>query len=332
MAEPAVRVFVLDAAPPDTWPDDLRPLAQGGATLFHTDPSGPASQWLTALGADVRAIPPKGLPAGSTLVVDAPSPPSALVELATIVDRLLGPGGCPWDQEQTHASLKRHLLEETYEVLEAIDSGSPDPLREELGDLLLQPVMHAQMARLEGQFDIEDVARGICDKLVRRHPHVFGDREVEDADEVLRNWDLIKQAEKGGEPESLLAGVPKSMAGLLRAYEISKRAARAGFEWPDIEAVFAKLAEEEAELREALAGGDPARIEAEIGDLLFTAVNVARWARVEPEEALRQMLHRFVARFQAMERAATLPLRDLSPGEWDALWEASKANETSSRP
>lgn len=255
-----------------------------------------------------------------------------MVELARIVDRLLGPGGCPWDQEQTHESLKRHLLEEAYEVLEAIDSGSPDQLREELGDLLLQPVMHAQMARVAGQFDIEDVARGICDKLVRRHPHVFGDRDVADADEVLRNWDLIKQAEKGGEPESLLAGVPKSMAGLLRAHEISKRAARAGFEWPDIEAVFAKLSEEEAELREALEGGDPARVEAEIGDLLFTAVNIARWAHVEPEEALRQMLHRFVARFQAMELAATVPLRDLTPAQWDHLWESSKAQEASNIP
>ncbi|MCW5942280.1 MAG: nucleoside triphosphate pyrophosphohydrolase [Fimbriimonadaceae bacterium] len=263
-----------------------------------------------------------------------PAPPYAetsetfvgLAGAVRVVDRLLGPGGCPWDQAQTHESLKRHLVEETYEVVEAIDSGDLEKLREELGDLLLQPLLHAQMEALAGSWGSDEVAQGLIDKLVRRHPHVFGDASVADADEVLKNWDRIKQSEKGGEPRSILEGVPKSLPALLRAFEVSKRAARVGFEWPDIEAVFAKLREEEAEFLEALAGGDPSRIEAEMGDLLFTLVNVARWARVEPEDALRRMLDRFTDRFQAMEATADRPLRDLTAAEWDALWERSKAS------
>lgn len=246
-----------------------------------------------------------------------------LDRLVEITDRLLGPGGCPWDQAQTHESLKKHLLEEAYEVLDAIDSGDPERLKEELGDLLLQPVLHAQMEKAAGGWDIEAVAEAISDKLVRRHPHVFGDVEAADAEEVLRNWDRIKQMEKG-EPESILAGVPRGMASLLRAHEISKRAARVGFEWPNIEAVFDKLREEESELREAIADGDVGRIESEIGDLLFTAVNLARWAKIEPEESLRKMLDRFTDRFQEMERQAERPLLELSPEEWDELWERSK--------
>ena len=218
--------------------------------------------------------------------------------------------------------MKRYLLEEAYEVLDAIDSGSDDKLREELGDLLLQPLMHAEMKNIAGSFDVDDVARGIVEKLIRRHPHVFGDVTAEHADEVLRNWDAIKKAEKG--ETSVLAGVPTGMASLLRAYEVSKRAVRAGFEWPDIESVFDKLHEEEEELKAALFSGDAAHIEAEIGDLLFTAVNLARWAKVEPEEALRKMLNRFTARFQAMEGNAHRPLTELSPKEWDELWERAK--------
>lgn len=255
------------------------------------------------------------------------SPPEhadPLRRLVEIVDRLLGPGGCPWDQAQTHESLKRHLLEEAYEVLDAIDSGSRDKLKEELGDLLLQPIMHAQMQKLQGGFDISDVAESINDKLVRRHPHVFGDVDAADADEVLRNWDRIKQSEKGGEPESVLAGVPTGMASLLRAYEVSKRAARSGFEWTDIESVFEKLHEEETELREALSSQDKKRIEEEIGDLLFTAVNISRWAGVEPEEALRKMLNRFTERFQSMEATSAKPLGELTADEWDELWESAK--------
>jgi MazG family protein len=253
---------------------------------------------------------------GTLFWVDSP-----LEELAYLTARLLGPGGCPWDQEQTHTSLKKHLLEETYEVLDAIDSGDPGALREELGDLLLQPIMHAQMAET---FDVDAVAQAIVDKLVRRHPHVFGDAAAGTAEEVLRQWDRIKAREQGDAPASILAGVPEAMPALLRAHEVSKRAARNGFEWPHLEAVFEKLDEEVAELRDAISVGEPGPIEAEIGDLLFTVVNVARWLRVEPEDALRLMLARFTRRFQAMERIAGGELQSLSPEEWDALWTRAK--------
>lgn len=254
-------------------------------------------------------------------------PPSEgpLYKLVAVVDRLLGPGGCPWDQSQTHESLKRYLLEEAYEVLDAIDSGSEEKFEEELGDLLLQPVLHAQKKREAGGFDIDSVAEGITEKLIRRHPHVFGDLSVADADEVLRNWDRIKSQEKGDEkPASRLAGVPSGMASLLRAYEVSKRAVRVGFEWPNLDSVFEKLHEEELELRQAIAEGDQEEIEAEVGDLLFTAVNLARWAKVEPEEALRKMLNRFTRRFQNMEAFAPKPLEELTFEQWDELWERSK--------
>lgn len=259
-------------------------------------------------------------------------PRRPLDELAHVVDRLYGPGGCPWDQAQTHESLKQYLIEETYEVIEAIDSGDVDRLREELGDLLLQPYMHAQMRKVRtGEFDIDDVARGIVEKLVRRHPHVFGEVAVADADEVLRNWDQIKKAEKSAgsaESKSILAGVPRGMPSLLRAHEVSKRAVRAGFEWPDIEAVFAKLREEELELRAEILAGDRDRIESEVGDLLFTVVNIARWAGVEPEESLRRMVDRFTQRFMAMEATSEKPLPELSPDEWDTLWEQAKLQES----
>jgi tetrapyrrole methylase family protein / MazG family protein len=292
--------------------------------VYHPLPSHSTFTDLTSAGVSVLEIPASGVVADGVLLVP-PSSNGPLYELVAIVDRLLGPGGCPWDQAQTHESLKRYLLEEAYEVLDAIDSGSDDKLREELGDLLLQPVLHAQKKKAASGFDIDGVARDICEKLVRRHPHVFGDISVEDADEVLRNWDRIKAAEKGETaPASRLAGVPNGMASLLRAYEVSKRAVRVGFEWPDIESVFEKLHEEENELREALASGDAARIEDEVGDLLFTAVNISRWAKVEPEEALRKMLNRFTSRFQAMERMATKPLEELSLAEWDVLWTKAK--------
>lgn len=266
-------------------------------------------------------LPPEGTPDGSlVLVYEGP-----LYDLVRVSDRLLGPGGCPWDQAQTHESLKRYLLEEAYEVLDAIDSGSDEKLQEELGDLMLQPVMHAEMKKLAGRFDIDEVATTVVDKLIRRHPHVFDALSVEDADEVLRNWDRIKKSEKSGEaPASILAGVPKGMASLLRAYEISKRAQRAGFEWPDLESVFVKLEEEKAELLEVIASGDHEEIESEIGDLLFTTVNIARWCKVEPEEALRKMLNRFTERFQAMEAGAEKPLEELSLDEWDELWVSAK--------
>jgi tetrapyrrole methylase family protein/MazG family protein len=280
-------------------------------------------------GIEAKAAPDE-IPDGSVLIL--PRPP--MDELAHICIRLLGPGGCPWDQAQTHESLKKHLIEEAYEVLDAIDSGSSEALREELGDLLLQPVLHAQMRTFRtGEWDIDDVARGINEKLIRRHPHVFGDVDVADSDEVLRNWDRIKQTEKGEEkPRSVLAGVPRSLPALLRAHEVSKRAVRVGFEWPDADGILAKLQEEATELREAIASGDQAHVEAELGDLLFTVVNIARWAKVEPEEALRKMVDRFTGRFMKMEELATKPLTELSFEEWDALWVEAKKSPSSSAP
>lgn len=248
-------------------------------------------------------------------------PATPIEELIALVDRLLGPGGCPWDQAQTHESLKRHLLEEVYEVFDAIDRKDASALEEEIGDLMLQPVMHGQMAE---SFDTQEAARRVVDKLIRRHPHVFGDVEANDAETVLKNWDRIKQTEKEGAPKSLLEGVPKAMPALLRAYEISKRAARVGFEWPNIEAVWDKVREEEAELAEALAEGDHDEAAKELGDLLFTMVNVARWLKIDPEDALRQMLDRFTLRFQAMERLSDRPLGELSSEEWDQLWGQAK--------
>ena len=244
--------------------------------------------------------------------------------LVQIVDSLLGPNGCPWDREQTHKSLKKHMVEETYEVLDAIDKNDPDALCEELGDFLLQALMHAQMDAIEGFYDIDDVVQGISEKLVRRHPHVFGDVSVSGSDEVLTNWDAIKKAEKG-EATSALAGVPRAMPALLRAHEISKRAVRVGFEWQQLEDVFTKLSEEIAELRQAMQGDSREQIESEIGDVLFTVVNIARWLKVEPEEALRKMVDRFTARFQRMESLAEKPVAQLSFDEWDALWNQAKA-------
>ncbi|MBS1714652.1 MAG: nucleoside triphosphate pyrophosphohydrolase [Armatimonadetes bacterium] len=249
--------------------------------------------------------------------------PGGLYGLVWVVKRLLGPGGCPWDQAQTHESLKRHLIEEAYELLEAIDRQDDASMLEELGDVLLQPVMHAEMRSEAGGWDTDGVAKAVTDKLVRRHPHVFGDSEARDADAVLAQWDRIKAAEKGDEkPASILNGVPPSLPSLLRAYEVSKRAARAGFEWPDIGAVWDKVREEEAELAEAVERGEG--VEDELGDLLFTLVNVARWLKVDPEDALRRMVDRFTLRFQAMEARSSVPLTELSPEAWDDLWNEVK--------
>lgn len=239
------------------------------------------------------------------------------------MDRLLGPGGCPWDQEQTHESLKKHLLEETYEVLEAIDSGNSELLKKELGDLLLQPVMHAQMEARDGNWSIDEVCEGIADKLVYRHPHVFGEVKVEDTAEVLSNWDKLKKKEEGGR-KSVLEGIPRSMPALSRANQISIRAARSGFEWPNLDGVWEKLEEETAELKDAIASKDQDAIEAELGDMLFTVVNLSRWLRADPEDALRRMLDRFSARFSAMEEACEGELSDLNPEQWEELWQAAK--------
>ena len=265
-------------------------------------------------------VPSEGIPDGSTLLVPA-ADATPLGELVYVVDRLLGPGGCPWDQEQTHETLKKHLIEEAYETLDTIDAGDLEALREELGDVLLQPVLHAGIRKAAGGWGIDEVAREIVGKLVRRHPHVFGDVSVSGTDDVLRNWEAIK---KGEGKASVLDGVPRSMPALARALLVSKRAARAGFEWASIEGVLEKLDEELREVREALSEGDKAHTEAEIGDLLFTVVNLARWAEIDPEEALRHMIDRFTRRYTRMESLAPMPLADLDPAAWEALWNRAK--------
>ena len=316
-----VRIVTLPSTPSLGEIEALR-----GATLYHSDILHGSHQALRLSGLDPRPVPPGGIEGNAILVLPGDAVRSGpLYDIVQLMDRLLGPGGCPWDQEQTHESLKQCLIEEAYEVLDAIDSGDQEKLIEELGDLLLQPIMHAQIAKAAGQFDSDTIAQVLLDKLIRRHPHVFGDAVANDPTEVLKNWEKIKRTEKGGAPRSVLAGVPVGMASLLRAFEVSKRAARNGFEWPDLESVWDKLHEEEAELREAITGGDPERIECEVGDLLFTAVNLARWTKVEPEEALRKMLNRFSARFMLMEEHAGKPLSELSFDEWDALWEQAKS-------
>ena len=244
-------------------------------------------------------------------------------KLSVIMDLLLGPFGCPWDKEQSHESLKKYLLEEAYESLDAIDRKDFADLAEELGDLTLQPVFHARLAERDGEFEFNEPLHAICSKLIRRHPHVFGDTDVTDANEVLRNWDQIKKGEKE-KPTSILGGVPKSMPALARAHEISKRAVRAGFEWPNIDGVLEKVREETAELEEAIKEGDSEHIKSEIGDLLFTVVNLARWQKIDPEDALRLMLNRFQTRFESMEAHASKPLTELTFDEWDDLWNQAK--------
>ncbi len=256
---------------------------------------------------------------------------AAFARLVEIIAQLRAPDGCPWDREQTHLTLRRHLIEESYEVLDAIENGNDDDLKEELGDLLMQPIMHAQLATENERFDIAQVLEGICNKLVRRHPHVFGEVMVSDSGEVLRNWDAIKKAEKQGknqnEKVSVLGNIPPALPALLQALEISKKAAKAGFEWPDAAGVLDKAHEEIDELKEALDGGDKTRIGEELGDLLFTIVNVARWQKIDPELALRDMVRRFQTRFEHMEdtaQAQSLKLEELTPEQWDELWNKAK--------
>lgn len=259
------------------------------------------------------------------------TPDASFARLVEIIAQLRAPDGCPWDREQTHLSLRRHLIEESYEVIEAIELGDDGDLKEELGDLLMQPIMHAQLAAEEQRFDITQVLDGICDKLVRRHPHVFGEVMVNDSGEVLRNWDAIKKAEKQGRNEaentSILDGVPSGLPSLSLALEVSKRAAKTGFEWPDTNGVLDKLREEMTEIEAALQTGERQRIADELGDLLFTAVNIARWQKIDPELALRDMVTRFKTRFAHMESSARAQGRDLgvlTPTEWDDLWNAAK--------
>ena len=260
---------------------------------------------------------------------------AALQESAAIMARLRGPGGCPWDREQTFDSIKRHTLEETYEVFDAIERRAWPELKDELGDLLLQVLFYAQMAEEAGHFSLRDVAENLNAKLIRRHPHIFPSEDgaladAADAGAVLRNWEQIKLAEKKAKPtgQSLLDEVPRTMPGMLEATKLGSRAAKVGFDWPDASGLFAKLDEEIAELMVEVEAGDRAKVEGEFGDLLFTAMNLARHLRVDPESALRATNAKFRRRFAAMEQAVgDGGLQGRSAQELEALWAVVKAGE-----
>jgi tetrapyrrole methylase family protein / MazG family protein len=251
-------------------------------------------------------------------------------DLVKLMTRLRAPGGCPWDRKQTLPDLKAYVIEEAYEVVDAIDQDDRRALAEELGDLLLQAVFIAEITREEATFDIYDSVTAIHDKLVRRHPHVFGDVVAEDAEQVLTNWEKLKQEERKAEDKSVLSGIPQSMPALLKAWRLTEKAARVGFDWRRTEDVFDKIDEEVAELREAVATGDNSYIHEEIGDLLFTVANIARKVGVNPEEALQSTNRKFMRRFGAMEsqvRERGQNLDQLELEEMDRLWDEAKAAE-----
>jgi len=247
--------------------------------------------------------------------------------LTALMAILRGPGGCPWDQKQTHASLRGSLIEETYEVVDAIDEGDIAGLREELGDLFLHIVFHARMAEERGDFTLRDVAHGVVEKLIRRHPHVFGEGSAADAEEVLRNWHAIKKDEKP-ERTSALDGVPRHLPALMRAHEVQKKAARVGFDWPDAAGPREKIAEELRELAaEIEAGAAPERVADEAGDLLFAVVNYLRHLKVDSETALSGATVKFDRRFRAVEAAVAAsgkPFADHTLDELEILWQAVK--------
>lgn len=254
-----------------------------------------------------------------------------LLEAVEIMARLRGPDGCPWDREQTFDTIKKYTLEETYEVFDAIERRAWPELKDELGDLLLQVLFYSQMAAEAGYFTISEVAANLSAKLIRRHPHVFGEQEAADSAAVLRNWETIKREEKraaGAQgAASLLDEIPRSMPALMEAGKLGSRAAKVGFDWPDAEGLFAKLEEEAEELRtEVKETKNSAGVEEELGDLLFTVVNLARHLKVDPESALRSANQKFRRRFQAMEDEAggREGLSALGPEELDALWRRAK--------
>jgi tetrapyrrole methylase family protein/MazG family protein len=293
----------------------LRPLPNGQPRPLSdvTDAELTAEDWL------VPALPP----------LDNLASPHGM---AAISARLRATDGCPWDRRQTHATLRPFVLEEAYEMVDAIERGTPADLAEELGDLFLQVILHAQLAAEEGSFDLTDVYRRLGAKIVRRHPHVFGDIEVADAAEVLRNWEAIKAGERAdaGAAPSPFAGIARALPALPASREIQERASSLGWDWPEIEGVWEKVGEELAELHSAAEGGDQARDARlhELGDLLFATVNLARWLKLDPEEALRAANRRWIERYERVEALATARgqvLVDLSADEKDVLWNEVKA-------
>jgi MazG family protein len=256
-------------------------------------------------------------------------------KLVEIMTTLRGPNGCPWDKQQDFNSLKPMLVEEVYEVLEAVENDDSDGLSEELGDLLLHVVFHAQLGKEAGQFDIDTVIGKISDKLVRRHPHVFGGESASTPEEVIKNWEAIKAQEKAEklknrtpEQRSLLEGIPSKLPAIHEAHQISARAARVGFDWPDVEGIFEKLQEEVRELKEVISSGDNRdRLEDEIGDMLFVIVNIARYLKIDSESALKRANRKFKTRFQYMEKQLAEQgkrLEQASLNEMETLWQKAK--------
>lgn len=257
-------------------------------------------------------------------------------DLVDIMNRLRDQNGCPWDLEQTRESIKPYLIEETYEVLEAIDERNPDKIKEELGDLLFQIIFQAKIAEEQNEFDVFDVCKTTKEKMIRRHPHVFGDVKVSSSKEVLKRWEDIKRKEpKNLERKSVLDGVPKELPALLRAHRLQEKAARVGFDWENLNQVFEKVEEEISELKETFAEKDQADMEHELGDVLFALVNIARFIKVNPEEALRKTIGRFIKRFKYIEEQTVINgknLKDISLQVMDKYWNEAKKLEKKNLP
>ncbi len=253
---------------------------------------------------------------------------NAFARLVALVSTLRGPDGCPWDRVQTRESVSPYLVEETYEVMDAIKAGDPENLKEELGDLLFQVLFHSDMSRERGEFDIAAVIDAIHDKMVYRHPHVFGDEVAETAEQVLENWEVIKAREPNKQDrKSVLDGVPRSLPALLRAQKISKKAARVGFDWTRVDQVWDKVHEELDELKQALADQNAAAAQDELGDVMFALVNLGRKMNLSADEALTGTIERFYGRFTHMERHAGAPLDQLDEDRWEDLWQQAKRAE-----
>ena len=250
-----------------------------------------------------------------------------LEELIQVVAKLRAPDGCPWDREQTHQSLRPNMLEEAYEAVDAIDENNMPHLREELGDVLLQVLLHSQIASEKGDFDIEAVAKELKDKLIHRHPHVFGNAKIDNAQDVLKAWDKLKAEEKT-ERKSAMDGLSKSQPALVLAQKISKRAVKVGFEWPDEQSLYDCFYSEIEEFKQAQKEQDKKHMEEEYGDILFAAVNLARWNKIDAEQALLKANKKFEKRFRKMEELATKPLTEYSFEEYDALWKQAKKEQS----
>ena len=252
-------------------------------------------------------------------------------DLLQVMERLRAENGCPWDREQTHESLRIYLIEEAYEVLEALDSGDSSKFCNELGDLLLQIVFHAQIAKENGGFDINDVTTEICQKLISRHTHIFGDAKADTADQVIQNWEAIKKKEKQIQSQTgVLKDVPSNLPALMRSYKVQQKAAQVGFDWDDIEDVFGKVDEEIQELRDVYRSKNVERITDELGDALFALVNLSRFLKIQPELALTGTANKFIRRFEYIEQQSAKEgkkLEDMSLAEMDVLWNEAKVKE-----